>query len=238
VDTCERGALIRGARGRETGERVSEGGGEGAPTRGTLCGRVEFVLTYGYVSTQFAMKYRGDHRHARAIITGCPHLAGRCTQLPLSRSSISVSLSLSLSLSLFTLAMSLPPALRAAPFLSRSFPSRLPSATLPRATIVFLFPCSRSVAEREKSAASNEAKFIGGASRAAMTLIRLNLNRFSRFRAKPSPSDATSPRNNDIEYRSRRSNLGIVESRTDERCRSYHLACRMNEKKDATYARV
>lgn len=47
------------------------------------------------VSTQFAMKYRGDHRHARTIITGCPHLAGCCTQLPLSRDPRSLSLSLS-----------------------------------------------------------------------------------------------------------------------------------------------
>lgn len=51
------------------------------------------------VSTQFAMKYRGYHRHARTIITGCPHLAGCCTQLPLSRSSISFSPSLPLTLS-------------------------------------------------------------------------------------------------------------------------------------------
>jgi len=134
------------------------------------------------------MKYRGDHRHARAIITGCPHLAGRCTQLPLSRSSISVSLPLSL----FFHARHPPPSLsqlhRSSLDRSRLSPSHS-SATHPRATIVFLFRCSRFVAEREKSAASNEAKFIGGASRAAVTLIRLNLNRFPRFRA----NDATDP---------------------------------------------
>lgn len=109
------------------------------------------------VSTQFAMKYRGDHRHARTIITGCPHLAGCCTQLPLSWFFISIFLS--------------PSPRRHS---SRLFSPLIPSLSLLLATFVFFLYSLKAIVGK-KNVASKEIKFIRDISSARIVLIRFDL---------------------------------------------------------------
>lgn len=105
------------------------------------------------VSTQFAMKYRSDHRPCADDHNGLPAL----NRLPHATSAFAV-LHLDLSLA-------------AAPFLLSFVLSRSP---LPTRDIRI---SSRAVSRSgEKSALSNEEKFIRGASHATMALIRLNSN--------------------------------------------------------------
>lgn len=103
------------------------------------------------VSTQFAMKYRGDHRPCADDHNGLPaHLTGCRTQLPLSRSSTSI---------LLSPPRAIPPLVRS-PDLS-SPPLRRPPL-YPRHSY---FLESRPVKRGKKSAVSNEEKFMRGASR-------------------------------------------------------------------------
>lgn len=112
------------------------------------------------------MKYRGYHRHARTIITGCPHLAGYAARNFRFRGPPPRSFSLALS------------------SLSFSF-THTHIHTPYRDLRISSLLLESHIVEREESASSNEAKFITGVCRATIALIRLNSNRISRFRARP-----------------------------------------------------
>lgn len=176
--------LLRRARaaegnGARKGEKRERGGREGEERRTNERGRCEWTYaeeerrwrrvrathsaaalsSTHVVSTQFAMKYRGDHRPCADDHNGLPAL----NRLPHATSAFAV-LHFDLSLTV-------------APFL---LPFVLSTSTLyPRHSYFFESPVSRGARGGKKSAVSNEEKFIRGASRATIALIRLNLNTIS-----------------------------------------------------------
>lgn len=148
-------------------------------THDALCGRVEFGSRSKY-SIRDEISRRpspcaSDHNGLPAL-SRLLHATSAFAVLHLALS-LSSSLSFPPSIALFSFCCSLAVILLIRSLLAFSLP-----LTLVRHS--YLFSSSGSITEQGKSAASIEPKFIKerDASRATMTLIKLNLNRISRFR--------------------------------------------------------